>query len=298
MLRRKAVRFPYRIKQAMADTVIGSSRAGDALTADKDLMDARRFVSKILNEKGIPHNVFFGEKHVNRKFEGDLGDLRRPLQGTPYFGPGEKPGPYARSALIPFYMGAIGGPHAVYRLPEEFQAMPGYQLSDGIPDDFDMDNEEHWDKLMPKYQLMNPEESYIFTDRNKPGILEHEAGHLLNGKLLQNMFGTKGELISRVMSSALIPVAAGITGAVIARASPQASAEGMAAALIPLAGGIPNMTGEAVASLRGLNMIRKRKGLKAAIKASPRLAWALGTYSLPHVLSSAAVLLSNLAPRR
>lgn len=121
--------------------------------------------------------------------------------------------------------------------------------------------------------------AFINLADNHAGILGHEAGHLRNMKDLSKLLGSEGvHRAYRIMRSPGLQGVSGLAAAAVGGLASKDSFAGQNAWALPLLAGLPVVSEEGIASLRGLNMLRKSQGLLSALKASPRLGAALGTY--------------------
>jgi len=152
--------------------------------------------------------------------------------------------------------------------------------------------------------------------RKDPEVFAHETGHLANWntlyKCLSKVVGEdRAANIMRhyvVNSSRLhrlhvrnIPLPApglpGLVGIGAGMISDKDSMLGNAAWTLPWIGSTPKLLEEGLASARGLNALRKTQSLAAALKGTPRMLGAFGTYaSLPAAASLIAYLANRWKP--
>lgn len=133
------------------------------------------------------------------------------------------------------------------------------------------------------------------------GVMSHEAGHIANfhdKKRLLNFFmrndgkADASLLGLQTISRGVLPKWSPIAG--IGLAALGSKEMGRYAWALPLLGAAPLVGEEGLASLRGLNEIRRTRGMGAALAASPALGKALLTYaSLPAGMSLAAYLVNR-----
>ena len=143
----------------------------------------------------------------------------------------------------------------------------------------------------------------IFSARQPQGTLLHEGGHLAN---FRDIWGGTARLIgdtsrdkkrshqlARLLLALRVPVATG--GAILGTGiGMYANKEwGDKAWTLPLLAGAPLVAEEGIASARGLNALRKAKGLGAALRGVPRLGAGLATYAALPVGGGLAAYLAN-----
>lgn len=117
----------------------------------------------------------------------------------------------------------------------------------------------------------NPMDKSIMINRKSLPMFLHEVGHAQNAK----MFG-KYAIPAAVVQRKVAPMAGDMAAYFLNKSTNPALQK-----LVPhasVAGRVPTIVGEAVASGRALNNLRKLKGMKAAIKGAVPLGTALGSY--------------------
>ena len=154
----------------------------------------------------------------------------------------------------------------------------------------------------------------IFSARKTPAALYHEAGHLANYNSIQSRLASKygPEKAHKLTESfykltrpgkgfTTIPSAASKGSLGLALAAPlfadKDSPLATASMLAPWVGAAPMIAEEGIASVRGLNALRRVDGLAAALRRVPRLGGALASYaSLPAGISLSAYLMNRWRP--
>jgi hypothetical protein len=124
--------------------------------------------------------------------------------------------------------------------------------------------------------------------------MAHEAGHLFNHQDINKMLGEKtGRRLNNVLRSSLFHGGSALASVLAGGLLPRDSFVGRNAWVLPLLTSAPMVGEEAVASLRGLNFVRKKRGIGAAIREAIPLAGALGTYAAIGVAPAVAAYLAN-----
>jgi hypothetical protein len=164
--------------------------------------------------------------------------------------------------------------------------------------------EERLIRLNAKY----PRGNRIKVDTTSPAVLYHEAGHLANEQTLQKVLG-KGIKNRRVVRTLLgltsaitrsyLPYAGGTAAVLAALSADKDSAAGRYAWIAPWLGYAPKLAGEASASIRGLNALKKLHGPRIALKGLPGLGAAFGSYvAAPLGMSVGAYLTNRWKPNQ
>lgn len=141
----------------------------------------------------------------------------------------------------------------------------------------------------------------IVNPWNHPGVMMHEGGHIANFHDQKNAlrFFLRNDDKADAAVSGLSQYARGVMpfysqAAGVGLAALGSKEFGRHAWAIPLLGAAPLVGEEGLASLRGLNEIRRQRGMGAALSATPGLLKALSTYAaMPAGMSLAAYLINR-----
>ena len=158
----------------------------------------------------------------------------------------------------------------------------------------DMDLSYTHDRLADIRNDLRLGRGYIFTDRKAPEFLMHEAGHLANTDTIKKLIGGKNtRLFARTIRNPSLLLGSGLAAGAANYVAPHGSTVDQYAWTLPWAASAPMLTGEAAASVRGLNALRKAKGLGAALKGATRLGGAFSTYLGGTALLSLPALMAH-----
>ena len=116
----------------------------------------------------------------------------------------------------------------------------------------------------------------VYAPTTKPEYMAHELGHSLNDATWRHLFGSKRGVKYPTLLRSILPFFGNTTGLALMMSDNKDVRD--AAPLVTTAASVPKLTGELLASLRGMKNYRKGLGVKGRIKPYGSLARALSTY--------------------
>ena len=157
-------------------------------------------------------------------------------------------------------------------------------------------------RLEPKIDFMEissaepayyPSSNSIAVNTERPETLAHEMGHARNDKTMRRLLGNKGThrygLHARAYNT---PLMAARIAAPLMLGSDNENVRA-AAPWVMAASGIPILTGEALASIRGMRNYYRRLGGRRPLSGAKTLGRAFGTYAVQTALPALAAYLAN-----
>jgi hypothetical protein len=125
------------------------------------------------------------------------------------------------------------------------------------PSEYASARKEALEPLKQLRSLVRNKQSIVYSAAESPGILAHEAGHLLNMDTMRKHLGKNSAATYAKLRQPALLMAASALGIGASALSDKDSTLGQNAWMLPLAAGVPTVAEEYAATVRGLNALGK-----------------------------------------